>query len=372
MPFLAFDSYSLWLNALIFMLAAGTIWWAGVRLERYADAIAEQTGLGQAFTGMLLLAAATSLPEVATTVTAVVWLNNPTLAVHNLLGGVALQTAILVAADRAMDERGALTYFTPRFVLLIEGVGLLLLLQLTIVGLTTQGFPTVASVSIWSVFILLAYLGVMYLTYRYQGLPRWTPSKADDVPLDEDEEPHRVSMRDKREDNADPQRRAKSKHQSGQYPVKRLWLLFASLSLIVLLAGWLTAQTADVLAQQTGLGSAFLGATLLALATSLPELSTTTAAARNRRYSMAISNVFGSNAFDVGLLFVADLLYRGGTVLEHAENSLIFVAAIGAIMTIIFLWGLMERENRTVGNIGWDSAAALFVYLSAMVVLYFL
>jgi cation:H+ antiporter len=74
----------------------------------------------------------------------------------------------------------------------------------------------------------------------------------------------------------------------------------------------------------------------------------------------------------VGLLFVADLLYRGGTVLEHAENSLIFVAAIGAIMTIIFLWGLMERENRTVGNIGWDSAAALFVYLSAMVVLYFL
>jgi cation:H+ antiporter len=368
MPFLSFDSYSLWLNALIFALAAGTIWFAGVRLERYADAIAERTGLGQVFTGMLLLAAATSLPEVATTITAVAWLNNPTLAVHNLLGGVALQTAILVAADRVMSERGALTFFTPRFVLLIEGVGLLLLLQLTIVGITTRGFPTVASISIWSVLIFLAYLGVMYLTYRHQGWSRWTPSKTDDVPLDDEAERNRSTANNQRENDNGAQNNDQANYDSN----KTLWLLFAGFSLIVLVAGWAAAQTADVLAKQTGLGSAFLGATLLALATSLPEVSTTTAASRNGRYSMAVSNVFGSNAFDVGLLFLADLLYRGGTVLEHAENSLVFVAAIGAILTIIYLWGLMERENRTVRGIGWDSAAALFVYLGAMTVLYFM
>ena len=86
-----------------------------------------------------------------------------------------------------------------------------------------------------------------------------------------------------------------------------------------------------MLARQTGLGSAFLGATLLALATSLPEVSTTTAAARHKRYNMAISNVFGSNAFDVSLLFVADLLYCGDTILGREEHSLVFVAAIGAI-----------------------------------------
>ena len=120
----------------MFLLSAGTIWFAGVRLERYADAISERTGLGQAFTGMLLLAGATSLPEVATTVTAVALLNNPTLAVHNLLGGVALPMAILAVADRVKGEPGALTFFSPRFSLLIGGVGLLLLLQLPIAGIT--------------------------------------------------------------------------------------------------------------------------------------------------------------------------------------------------------------------------------------------
>ena len=99
MSFLSFNAYPLWINAMVYALSAGVIWWAGTRLERYADAISERTGLGRAFTGMLLLATATSLPEVATTVTAVVFVNNPILAVYNLLGGVALQTAVLVAAD---------------------------------------------------------------------------------------------------------------------------------------------------------------------------------------------------------------------------------------------------------------------------------
>jgi cation:H+ antiporter len=361
MPFLLFDAYPLWLNALVFLLSAGAIWFAGVRLEGYANTISERTGLGQAFTGLLLLAGATSLPEVATTITAVAFLNNPTLAVHNLLGGVALQTAILVAADRAKGERGALTFFSPRFVLLIEGVGLLLLLQLTIAGITARGFPSIASVSVWPVLVFLAYLGVMYLTYRYQGHPRWTPSRADDVPL-EDSWQYRG-------------RRAEGDAQSlsereDRRSVKRVWLLFAGVSLLVLVGGWFATQSADVLAHQTGLGPAFLGATLLALATSLPELSTTTTAARNGRYSMAISNVFGSNAFDVSLLFLAELLYRGGAIMEHGEESVVFVAAIGTIMTSIYLWGLMERENRTVLGIGWDSAAVLLAYLGGMAVLY--
>lgn len=128
-----------------FALAAGAIWWTGTRLERCADSISRRTGLGQAFAGMLLLAAATSLPEVATTATAVAL--NPTLAVHNLLGGVALQTAILSVADRAKRRRSALTFFSPKFVLLIEGVGLVLLLQVAIAGITARGEPTILGTS---------------------------------------------------------------------------------------------------------------------------------------------------------------------------------------------------------------------------------
>lgn len=280
MPLLSFDAYPVWLNALGFLLSAGTIWFAGVRLERQADTISERTGLGGAFTGMLLLAAATSLPEVATTVTAVAWLNNPTLAVHNLLGGVALQTAIIAAADWTKGNRGALTFFSPRFSLLIGGVGLLLLLHLTIAGIAAHGIPSIVSISIWPVLVFLTYLGVIYLMYRYRAQPRWTPSRADDVPPEHTTESKRPGAHDRRGDEDETQSRNRREGGGQRHSLTSLWLLFAGISLLVLVGGWFATQSADVLAQQTGLGSAFLGATLLALATSLPELSTTTAASR--------------------------------------------------------------------------------------------
>lgn len=349
------ESQSLLVNAALFLVASVAIWWAGTRLEGISDRLAVRTGLGHAFVGVALLAAATSLPEVATTVTAVVLLDNPTLAVHNLLGGVALQIGLLIVADLAQRERGALTYFSPRYSLLLQGVGLVLLLQVAIAGVAAKGAPTLASVSIWSALVLAAQVAVMYLTYRHRGRPRWTPTKDDDMPRGE--RPAGDSGNEAEEDDT---------------PLSRLWLGFGGMSALVLAGGWLATSAADVLAKQTGLGSAFLGATLLAVATSMPELSTTFTASRKGRYTLAISNIFGSNAFDVGLLFLADLLYRQGSVLAHAENTAIFVAGVGSAMTCLYLWGLVERENRTVGRLGWDSVAALIVYAGGVTVLYFI
>jgi len=341
-----------WLVALLFALGSAAIWWAGTRLEHYTDVIARRTGLGRAFAGLLLLAGATSLPELATTLTAVVLLDNPTLAVHNLIGGVALQTVVLVWADAVKGRRGALTWFSPAFVLLIEGVGLLMLLQLTILGMTARDAATVGGVSVWLILLALAYVGVLHLVYRYRGQPRWTPELSDDFPREEPAHaPEEAGVEDER-------------------PLGRVWWLFAFMSLVVLAGGWLSATTVEVLAAQTGLGDAFLGATLLALGTSLPEVSTTTAAVRQGRYTVAVSNIFGSNAFDVSLLLLADLLFRGGTVMAHGGETLVLVAALGSLLTAIYLWGLIERENRTVFGIGWDSAAALLAYLAGMVVLY--
>lgn len=357
MSALSFESYSLGVNAVIFTIAAALIWVAGTKLERYADEISERTGLGQAFTGVILLSTATSLPEVATTITAVALLNNPTLAVYNLLGGVALQTAILAIADRTQRQSGALTFFEPRFVLLLQGFGLLMLLQLAIAGVAAEGRPIIFFVSFWPVAILVVYLGILYATYHYRGQPRWTPTKRDDVP----------------EEMTNSRAAAESANdaETGR-SMRSLWLIFSALSLVVLVAGWAVAQSVDILAEQTGLGDAFLGATLLALATSLPEVSTTTAASRQGRYSMAISNVFGSNGFDVSLLCLAELLYFRGTVMAHAGRMVVFVAAIGAIMTSIYLWGMLERRDRTIFKLGIDSVMAVCVYVAGMTVLFFL
>jgi len=347
-----------WLNVLVFVLAAAAIWWAGARLERHADVIAKQTGIGQAFTGVLLLAAVTSLPEVATTVTAVALLHNPTLAVHNLLGGVAFQTLVLAVADAAKERRGALTFFSPKFVLLIQGVGLVVLLQIVVAGAMADGMPAPFATSVWLWLLLPTYVALMYFTYRRRGQSRWTPSGLDDMP------------REVREQLSPAERDGRPSADRARAPLARAWLRFGAMGVVILVGGWLAAASADALATQTGLGSAFVGATLLAAATSLPELSTTITAARSDRYTAAISNVFGSNAFDVTLLLLAEMLSPGRTILEDVESSVVYVATIGTLMTCAYLWGLMEREDRTVFGVGWDSAAAIVIYVAAMGVLY--
>jgi cation:H+ antiporter len=152
--------------------------------------------------------------------------------------------------------------------------------------------------------------------------------------------------------------------------LSRLWLTFAAYALVVLGAGWLATHSADTLAEQSGLGSAFVGATLLALATSLPELSTSIAASRRERYTTAIANVFGGNAFDIGLLFVADLAHRQASIFEHSEPTALFVTAIAAAMTCVYVWGLVERKDRGIRRLGWDSLIALGIYVVGMLVLY--
>jgi cation:H+ antiporter len=69
-------------------------------------------------------------------------------------------------------------------------------------------------------------------------------------------------------------------------------------------------------------------------------------------------------------LLLADVLHRGGSILAAAEGPVVFVAAVGAAMTCIYLGGLVERQNRTVLGVGWDSAAAVALYVGAMAVLF--
>jgi cation:H+ antiporter len=344
------------IDLISFVLAAAAIWWAGGRLELRADAIARRTGLGHAFTGVLLLAVVTSLPEVVTTVTAIVVHDDPTLAVYGLLGGVAMQTAVLALADARKGRSGALTYFSPRFALLLQAVGVVLLLQLAIVGIVAKGVPTVASVSVWSIALAAAYGALLYLAYRFRKRGAWVAAdragaanEGDDEGAEEGEGASTLAKRSR----------------------ARLGVESAALAGVVLAGGLVATNSAESLAELTGLGSAFIGATLLASATSLPEVSTTLAGVRGGRYTEAISNVFGGNAFDVTLILLADVLYRDGAVLASTPLSAVLVAAIGSAMTCVYLWGLLERENHTIAGIGWDSATALLLLVAGLSALYF-
>lgn len=342
--------FPLWLNLALFLLTAAAIWLAGSRLAVAADIIADRTGLGEALVGLVLLATATSLPEVARTIAASA-LGNAPLAVNALFGGVLVQTAILAVADLLVASR-VLTYFAPQPVLLLQGTFVVLLLALALAAIAAGELVPLFHVGLWTILLLALYLFSLHALKSYGREEHWRPVH---VPP---------------ELKAEADDRSSRRAHRRQQPLSRIILSFALQSAVILVCGVLLAAVGDVLAVQTGLGAGFVGATLLALAAGLPELSTTIAAVRFGAYSMAVSNIFGTNAQLVALLFLADLFYRPGPVLVALGPSAAFAAAMGIVATAIYLLGLLERRNRALLGMGIDSLAVLLLYVASLIVMY--
>ena len=90
------SGWTVWLE---FFLVAGTITVAGSRLTQYGDVLAEKTGMGRTWLGLVVLAAITSLPELATGVSAITWVQAPDLTVGDLLGSCMFNLLILAVVD---------------------------------------------------------------------------------------------------------------------------------------------------------------------------------------------------------------------------------------------------------------------------------
>ena len=342
-----FRDLALWQNAGIFAASAALVWFAGTRVAEYADAIARRTRLGHAAAGLLLLAGITSLPEIAVSVTASAG-GNAQLAVNNLLGSVAMQVAILAVAD-AVIGKDALTAVIPNPVVLIQIA--LNVLVLSLVGAAVvAGDWGVLGVGIWSCLLLLAYVGSIWLISKAEGRPTWV--------VDPSARPPRRA-RKKEAENAQERR-----------PLSRLALGIAAGGAAILAAGFLLSQTGEAIAAQTGLGQSLGGYLLVAISTSLPEVSTVIASVKLGRYVMAVSDIFGTNLFNGGLVFVVDAVYRGGPVLNEVGAFSAFAALLGVVVSALFLLGLLERRDRTLLRMGYDSFAVLGTYLVGVAVLF--
>src|SRR3954449_9846089 len=123
-----------WGELLVFVGSAVTIWVAGIPLSNYTDILADRLHLGQALGGLILLAVATNLPEIAITYSAAAS-GKLDVAVSNILGGIAIQTVVLVALDAfGVRERRPLTYQAAGLTLVIEGAVVLAVLVAVVMG----------------------------------------------------------------------------------------------------------------------------------------------------------------------------------------------------------------------------------------------
>lgn len=377
---LQFTRYPVAANGLLFLAGAALIWWAGARLALFADVIAERTGFGRGFVGALLLGGATSLPEIATALTASI-LGNAALAVNNLLGGVAMQIAVLALIDFWL-VRGALTFFSPKPVVLLGGVLLIAQISLAIAGVFAGEPISFYGLGLWPLLFVGGYLASLYFMQRYEGNERWLPADFPDQWHEDDISPatslrgaERFSGLQKSPESGNPSAEPSNAEDTSVFMPRaeatgNLYLRFAAFSLVVLAAGWLVANTADALSVQLGLGSGFVGATFVALTTSLPEISTTAGAVRIGSYTLAFSNIFGTNSLEVALLSVTDVAYRQGPIIDAVHRAAGFIGAIGILMTAIYLWGLLERRNKTLLRMGIDSLIVALIYVGGLLVMY--
>lgn len=347
MPLLAAQHYSLWINSLIFMVAAVFIWFAGTRLVRYLDAIAVKTGLGQAFVGMLLLGSITSLPEIANVTTSSL-MGNPSLAVNNLLGSASINVLLLAIVDSFIG-RNALTSLVAQPATLMQATFSMMVMVLVATAITS-GDTLVFGVGAWSIAVFTASIGAFWLCARYEHTAPWTVKE---------ELRSKEHLRIPSVEDADPQ--------------SPLWLLIAKIAaagIVIFVAGYCLSLTGDALAVQTGLGASFVGFVLIGVSTSLPELSTITAALRMRKYEMAIGEVLGTNFVNVSLILLADAMFTGGPVINELDRFEIASALLGVVLTGILLIGLLERRNPTFLRMGYDSLAIMLAFSGGLVMLY--
>jgi cation:H+ antiporter len=338
------QDYPLWLNAAIFLVAAALVWRAGTRLTYDLDAIAEKTGLGQAFVGMLLLGGITSLPEIANTMTSS-WNGNPALAINNLLGSAAINILLLAVAD-AFIGREAVTSVVAAPATMMMSVLCMLVLVAVAMAIATSDV-LVLGVGLWSIILCGFCIGAFWLAAGYDKRAPWELKDEE-----ADAEP--------KEGGAD----------GADAPLRSLVIASAVAGAIIFAAGYALAQTGDALAKQTGIGTGMVGFALIGLSTSMPELSSIIAALRIRRYEMAFGQVLGTNFVNLSLILLADVFFREGPVINEIGRFETISALLGAVLIGVFLIGLLERRNPTFMKMGWDSLAVMALFAGGLVLLY--
>ncbi len=327
----------------IFLVGAGATWVAGLYLSRATDVLDDRFGLGDAVGGLLLLGLAGSLPELAITASAALS-GDLGLATGNLLGGIAMQTLVLVFLDATSRRRQPLNSLAPDASPLLEASLVVVLVTLAVMGGLLPESTAIGPVSPMSLAIVAFFLiGVIGIN-RARRRPGW--KIAGEAPPTAGE--------------------AKNRFKSSS--TRTVLGVFGLGSLVTLGAGVALEQTGNEIADDLGMTGVVFGATILAAVTALPEISSGIQAVRLGAVGLAMSDIYGGNAVQLTFFLLADLL-AGDPVLPQASAESLWLGALGALVTGIMIYGLLMRPPRKVVGLGPDSLIVLLVYIGGVLFL---
>lgn len=331
---------------MILILSGAMIVMAGTKLSHYGDQIAALTGLGRLWVGVVLMAAATSLPEVFTTVSAGL-LNAPDLAAGDLFGAVlanmfTLGLIDLLHRDKRVWEQTAFEHtLVATLAMVLTGLAAFLLLFHSETGHAGIGWD--------SALLFLVYLFGMRMVFRQEDVKRRQRAQ------------QRLAEAEAEGLTKDALRRAGLRHAA---------VGFGLATLVLIVAAPLLAKSAKDIADQSGVSRSFVGTSLVAMVTTLPELVTSLAAVRLGAFDLAVGNLFGSNAFNMAALFFADLAYGAGPLLGTIESTHALTALWGILMMNVGLMGIVYRVEKRYWLIEPDSLVMILGYLLGLWLLF--
>ena len=291
-------------------------------LAKSADIISFKTGLGQSLIGVVLLATATSLPELGTGVSSVTFFDAPDLAAGDAFGSNLFNLLIIGLLDIFSRKDPILTMVSATAILVgALGIGLI---AIALSAIVIHGMTTTAStwpISPVSIVLVLAFMVALFMIYRFEQT----------------------------QDDSDIEMNSEYAQNSGRAATV---MFLVSAGVILGSAIWL-AQTGDNIAEEMGWDASFVGTQFLALSTSLPELATAVAAVRLNAPTLAISNLLGSNLFNMGfVLFVDDAALIDGALWSNISQVHALTAIVAVIMTTVVIVSLNDRD-RTRPNKFW-------------------
>jgi cation:H+ antiporter len=329
-----------------FILCLAIIIVAGTRLSKYGDIIAEKTGLGHVWVGIILLATVTSLPEMATGFSSVAIIQNPDLAIGDILGSSLINLAIIAFVDVIYKKGPVLHYLGTGIVLTTILSMLLLSVVATSIFMAHSGFSLsiLGLIGTPSLILFCLYLISQYMLFRFSKRQSDTPdnSNSKDVGY------ATVSLR-------------------------RTLLYFGITAVVIAGAGIWLGFIGDQIADSTGLKASFVGTLFLAISTSAPEMVVSFAAVRMGAPEMAVANVVGSNLFNMGIiLFWDDLFFRKGPILQYVSTGHVLTALFALMMSSVVIIGIIFKPKTWLKSwVGIDTAVMLIIYVCALITLYF-
>ena len=322
-----------------FLICAGIIAVAGSALTRYGDIIAHRTGLSRTWIGLILLATATSLPELFTGISAVTIAAAPNIAVGDALGSCMFNLAILVIVDFVYREEPMYRRIDQGHIL-TAGFGIILIGFVGASLLLWRDGPSLMlfHVGFYTPIIIVLYFVAIRAAFVYERRQPPLLGGADRYP--------NISL---------------------QGAIVRY---LAAAAVVVAAGTWLPFIGVE-LADAMGWRTTFVGTLFIAGATSLPELVVTISALRLGALDMAIANLLGSNLFNMLVLAIDDMAYRQGPLLSAVSPVHAVTAFAAVIMSGIVIVALLYRPaTRFHGTIGWVSLSLLVVYLLSSYAIY--